>query len=107
MIKRIIQSICTVIAISGLVSFAFYLDDRWASAEEIEVKLKVQSEEILMVSKRLDNKIQVDKAEALQRRIYDLQKPYLQDLSKMPVAVRKEIDLLTKDIEVIYRNMKK
>ena len=94
-LKNISVVLGLVIAISTIVGIVFNLDSRWAKAAEVK-----------KIEYRLEQKIQQDRVESLQERLWKLEDRYV-DITKMPQEVKDEYRRLKSQKEELEKYIDK
>ena len=87
--------IAAVLALAALVGIVYKVDGRWARVERL-----------LLVEYRLEQKIQADRAGAIQERIWNLEKRYPSGKGA-PVEVRDEMNHLRLELKELWMRMEK
>ena len=94
LIKRVSVILALLVSLSVLTGIVFKLDSRWAKAKDVQ-----------QLAKRLDQKIALDRAKALQERMWMLEEKFGSP-DNMPKEIKKEYRLLKQEFEQIMENLK-
>jgi archaellum component FlaC len=92
-IKSVHIILGVIISISTLIGLIFNLDGRWAKADELK-----------KVEMRLEQKIQQDRVEALQERMWKLEDRYC-ETNKMPQEVKDEYRKIKTEKELLEKHI--
>jgi type II secretory pathway pseudopilin PulG len=83
-----------LISLTVLIGTLFTLDSRWAKAEIVQ-----------QLAARLEQKIQSDRADNIQERLWRLEDKFGYDISKMPPAIRDQYRNLQKEWQEITKKL--
>lgn len=100
--KKIMQAAGAIVTLGALITICFGIQAYFAKASEVE-ELRA---EVVLVAMRLEQKIDTDLLEALQKQKRDLEK-YYRDNPPMPDVVREDIHRLERKIEELKRKLYK
>lgn len=99
LVKKISTVIAIIIGLCTLTGIGYKYDQRLAKAEDV-------NKSIQKLSIRLDQKIQDDRLNNIQERIWKLEDRYGTDPSKMPAETKEAYRHLLKEKEIILRTLK-
>ena len=94
-LKRISVISGVLISLSILTGTLFKLDSRWAKAGDVE-----------QLAIRLEQKIQSDRADNIQERLWKLEDKFGYDVSKMPPTIRDQYRILQQERQEINRKLR-
>ena len=92
--KKIITYLSALVLLGSVIGAWVFADDRWAKVQQV-IELEC----------RLDQKIDQDKANWIQQRIWVLEDRYRQ--SSMPVSVKEEYRQLKKQLNDLLNKLRK
>ena len=93
LIKRVSVILALLVSLSVLMGIVFKLDSRWAKAKDVQ-----------QLAKRLDQKINLDRANALQERMWMLEEKF-GTVNNMPNEIKKEYRLLKQEWQLIMDSL--
>lgn len=92
--KKVITYLSALVLLGSVIGAWVFADDRWAKAQQL-----------FALECRLDQKIDQDKANWIQQRIWTLEDRYSQ--GNMPVSVKEEYRQLKKQLNKLLNKLRK